>query len=79
MLRRLLLPLVAIGLGASSLSIDQNASATATWRWSVNTILDAQRASASAQNAVPMKPFGLHDRRYAPTGTTEFPADTSEH
>jgi hypothetical protein len=66
-----------VGLGASGLGADQPASDVSTWRWSVSTILDAQRVSASAEGVVPAKSFGQRYERYSPSGLPEVSTEAN--
>ncbi|MGD0640838.1 MAG: hypothetical protein ABSC22_08830 [Roseiarcus sp.] len=75
MLRPFLLSLVLAGFGVGGLGADQAASDVSTWRWSVSTILDAQRASSIGVGAVPAKTFGQRYQRYSPSGLPEVPGE----
>ena len=77
MFRPFLLAIALAGLSAASIgadSLSQNPKDVATWRWSVNTILDAQRNSNSAGVAQSVN-FGQRYERYSALGQPE----TSPH
>ncbi len=76
MLRPFLLSLVLSGLGAGSVGADPQASDVSTWRWSVSTILEAQRASAPSVGSVTAESFGQRYERYSVLGLPEVPAAT---
>jgi hypothetical protein len=73
MLRPFLLSFALAGLSAASIgadSVSQNPSDVATWRWSVNTILDAQRNSNGLGATQPGN-FGQGYERYSALGQPE--------
>ena len=75
MLRPFLLSLVLTGRRRERLGADQPTSDVSTWRWSVSTILDAQRASASSpavtDGAQVADTFGQRYQRYSRAGLPE--------
>ena len=74
MLRPFLLSLVLSGVAASGVGADPSAPDASTWRWTVSTILDAQRASDPVAGAVTAESFGQRYERYSVLGLPEAPA-----
>ena len=73
MFKPFLLSFALAGLSAASIgadSVSPNPSDVATWRWSVNTILDAQRNSTSL-GATQAGNFGQRYERYSELGQPE--------
>jgi len=73
--RPFLLSLVLLVLGGGGLGAAQPAPDVSTWRWNVNAILDAQRASPANVGDVPAETFGQRHERYSPSGLPEVPAE----